>query len=45
MDVFVLFCSASFRDENFTSARIFQEGSLARVNELEILASVTRMFL
>ena len=23
MDVFVLFCSASFRDKNFTSARIF----------------------
>ena len=23
MDVFVLFCKASFRDENFTSPKIF----------------------
>ena len=28
MDVFVLFCSASFRDEDFTSARIFSASSL-----------------
>ena len=28
MDVFVLFCSTSFRDENFTSARIFSASSL-----------------
>ena len=28
MDVFVLFCSASFRDENFASVRIFSASSL-----------------
>ena len=30
MDVFVLFCRASFRDENFTSAKMFSASS--RVN-------------
>ena len=28
LDVFVLFCQASFRDENFTSAKIFSASSL-----------------
>ena len=28
LDVFVLFCRASFRDENFTSAKIFSASSL-----------------
>ena len=30
MDVYVLFCRASFRDENFASARIFSASSLGR---------------
>ena len=28
LDVFVLFCRASFRDENLTSAKIFSASSL-----------------
>ena len=45
LDVFVLFCKASFRDENFTSAKIFSASSLARVGDLEIIAFITRKFL
>ena len=33
LDVFVLFCRASFRDENFTSANVFLASS--RVASLE----------
>ena len=42
-----VFSRASFRDENFTSAKMFSASSrvsIARVNELEILAFVTRKF-
>ena len=30
LDAFVLFCRASFRDENFTSAKIFSASSLGQ---------------
>ena len=46
-----VFSKASFRDENFISAKMFfgefsskPRVSIARVNELEILAFVTRKF-
>ena len=37
LDVFVLLCRASFRNENFTSAKMFSASSLvnARVNKLK----------